>query len=134
MNEPTSIHYLTAAQVLFIHDRLIAETGGSEGIRDLGLVAAAMARPQATFDGADLYRTLFTKAAALMASLVNNHPFVDGNKRVGITAAGLFLRLNGYRLSAANAELERFTLEVEQSRLTVDEMANWFREQSTMMD
>ncbi|MCB0062562.1 MAG: type II toxin-antitoxin system death-on-curing family toxin, partial [Caldilineaceae bacterium] len=110
MSEPISIHYLTAAQVLFIHDRLIAETGGSPGIRDLGLLAAAVARPQATFDGVDLYPTRFTKAAALMASLVNNHPFVDGNKRVGITAAGLFLRLNSYRLRATNAELERFTL------------------------
>ena len=100
-----SIHYLTAAQVLFIHDRLIAETGGSAGDRDLGLLAAAVARPQATFDGADLYPDLFTKAAAFMASLVNNHPFVDGNKRVGITAVGLFLRRNGYRITATNAAL-----------------------------
>jgi death-on-curing protein len=82
--------YLTAAQVLFIHARLLAETGGAAGIRDLGLLEAAVARPQATFDGQDLYPDRFAKAAALMASLVGNHPIVDGNKRVGITAAGLF--------------------------------------------
>ena len=130
MNGPISILYLTAAQVLFIHDRLIDETGGSGGIRDLGLLAAAVARPQATFDGVDLYPDLFSKAAALMASLVNNHPFIDGNKRVGITAAGLFLRLNGYRLTATNAALESFTLQVAQGKLTVDKMADWFRIQS----
>ena len=133
MNEPTSIHYLTAAQVLFIHDRLIAETGGSPGIRDLGLLAAAVARPQATFDGVDLYSDYFTKAAALMAFLVNNHPFIDDNKRVGITAAGLFLRLNSYRLSTTNATLESFTLQVAQGKLTVEEMADWFRAQSVVV-
>ena len=127
MHGASAIHYLTAAQVLFIHDRLIAETGGSAGIRDLGLLAAAVARPQATFDGVDLYPDHFTKAAALMASLVNNHPFVDGNKRVGITAAGLFLRRNGYRLTAANAALEAFTLQVAQGQLTVNEMPDCFR-------
>nr|AGC72445.1 death on curing protein, Doc toxin [uncultured bacterium A1Q1_fos_493] len=128
-----SIHYLTAAQVLFIHDRLIAETGGSAGVRDLGLLAAAVARPQATFDGADLYPDLFTKAAAFMASLVNNHPFVDGNKRVGITAVGLFLRRNGYRLTATNAALEAFTMQVAQGKLTVDEMVDWFRTHSVAL-
>jgi len=130
MHGATSFYYLTATQVLFIHDRLIAETGGAAGIRDLGLLAAAVARPQATFDGVDLYPDLFTKVAALMASLVNNHPFVDGNKRVGITAAGLFLRRNDYRLTATNAALEAFTLQVAQGKLTVDEMADWFRTHS----
>ncbi len=91
-----SIHYLTAAQVLFIHDRLIAETGGSAGVRDLGLLAAAVARPQATFDGADLYPDLFTKAAAFMASLVNNHPFVDGNKRTARIISNAILFENGH--------------------------------------
>lgn len=133
MRGVTSIHYLTAAQVLFIHDRLIVETGGSAGVRDLGLLAAAVARPQATFDGADLYPDLFTKAAAFMASLVNNHPFVDGNKRVGITAVGLFLSRNGYRLTATNAALEAFTMQVAQGKLTVDEMVDWFRTHSVAL-
>jgi death-on-curing protein len=122
--------YLTAAQVLFIHARLIAETGGSPGLRDLGLLQAAVARPQATFDGHDLYPDLFTKAAALMDSLVRNHPFVDGNKRAGVAAAGLFLRLNGYRLDATNDDLERFTLQVAQAQITLAQMADWFERNS----
>jgi len=120
------MHYLSPAQVLFIHVRLITETGGSQGVRDLGLLAAAVARPQATFDGNDLYPDLFTKAAALMDSLVNNHPFIDGNKRVGITAAALFLQHNSRQLMVTNAALEAFTLQVAQGQKTVAEMAAWF--------
>jgi death-on-curing protein len=87
------------------------------------LLEAAIARPQATFDGEALYPDLFSQAAALMDSLINNHAFLDGNKRTGITAAGLFLRLNGYRLTAANAELEVFTLRVATKRLEMAEIA-----------
>jgi death on curing protein len=120
------MHYLTPAQVLFIHTRLITETGGGRGVRDLGLLAVAVARPQATFDGKDLYSDLFTKAAALMDSLVNNHPFVDGNKRVGITAAALFLQINSRRITVANATVEAFTLQVAQGQKPIGEMAAWF--------
>ena len=94
-------------------------------------MAAAVARPQATFDGDDLYPSVYDKAAALMASIVLNHPFVDGNKRVGITAAGLFLRLNGYRLTVGNPELEEFTLRVAQGEVTLNSMANWFERHTT---
>ena len=120
------MNYLTAAQVLFIHGRLIVETGGASGIRDLGLLEAAVARPQATFDGEDLYADLATKAAALMASLVGNHPFVDGNKRVGIAAAAIFLQRNGQRLTATNEAMEAFTLSVAQGQVTVAEISAWF--------
>ncbi len=117
--------YLTVEQVLFIHARLIDATGGSHGVRDLGLLESAVMRPRATFGGAELYLDLFAKAAALLQSLVNNHPFVDGNKRTGITAAGLFLAQNGVRLVASNAELEAFTLTVITSSLAIDEIAGW---------
>jgi death on curing protein len=119
------VNYLTTAQVLFIHARLIAETGGTPGIRDLGLLESAVARPQATFDGEDLYRDIYAKAATLMFGLINNHPFVDGNKRVGIAAAGLFLRRNGFRLAAENAEVEQFTLEVAQGRVSIEQIGTW---------
>ena len=122
--------YLTPAQVLFIHARLIAETGGDGGIRDLGLLAAAVARPRATVDDMDLYRNLFHEAAALVESIMLNHPFVDGNKRVGITAAGLFLQLNGRRLVASHAELESFTLSVARGETDQAGMAAWFEQQS----
>ena len=124
------MNYLSPAQLLFIHDRLIAETGGLPGVRDLGLLASAAARPQATFDGQDLYPTLYLKAAALMDLLINNHPFVDGNKRVGITAAALFLQLNGRSLSTSNADLEVFTLQVAQGFSSTKEIATWLEEAS----
>ncbi len=118
--------YLTAEQVLFIHARLISETGGTHGIRDLGLLQSAIARPGATFDGQDLYPDVFYKAAALMDSLLRNHPFVDGNKRTAITSAGMFLRLNGYRLKVSNAELEQFVFSALQEHWAVERLANWF--------
>ena len=122
--------YLSVAQVLFIHTRLIAETGGASCLRDIGLLSAAVARSQATFGGEDLYSDLFSKAAALMDSLVRNHPFIDGNKRVGITSAALFLRQNGYRLTVTNETLEEFTLQVAQSQLTFQQITQWFEKHS----
>lgn len=122
--------YLTSEQVLFIHARLIAETGGEHGVLDLGLLQSAVARPQATFDGQDLYTELFSKAAALLESLIGNHAFVDGNKRTAITAVGLFLRLNGYRLTAGNQELEEFTLQCAQGLIPLEQMATWLKSHS----
>lgn len=125
------IHYLTAQQLLFIHARLIATTGGEHGVRDLGLLQSAVARPQATFDRKDLYPDLFHKTAALMESLAQNHPFVDGNKRTAITAAALFLKGNGRSLQTTNVELETFTLHVVNNHPPLDEIATWFKENST---
>jgi death-on-curing protein len=122
--------YLTAEQVLFIHARLVAETGGSHGVRDLARLESALARPQATFDGKELYPDVFHKAAALLESLVKNHPFVDGNKRTSITAAALFLRVNGWRLTADNAELEAFALQAAASHADIPVLADWLRSQS----
>lgn len=124
-------HYLTAQQLLFIHARLIATTGGEHGVRDLGLLQSAVARPQATFDGADLYPDLYAKAAALMESLAQNHPFVDGNKRTAITATALFLVRNGRSLQTTNAELERFTFHVINHHPPLEELATWFEANST---
>ncbi len=121
------IVYLTAEQLLFIHARLIATSGGAHGLRDIGLLESAVARPQAAFDGMDLYPDLFLKTAALMTSLAQNHPFVDGNKRTAITAAMLFLRRNGRTIAPSNAELERFTFWVVRERPSLSEVADWFR-------
>ena len=119
------MNYLAAEQVLFIHARLISETGGMHGVLDLGLLLSAVARPQATFDGQDLYPDTFSKAAALLESLVSNHAFVDGNKRTAITSAGLFLGINGYRLTANNQQLEDFTLQCARHAVSLDEIARW---------
>lgn len=74
------------------------------------MLLSALGRPQATFDGNDLYSDLFSKAAYLMDSLIQNHPFVGGNKRTVITAAALFMKLNGFSLIVSNEEMARFTL------------------------
>ena len=122
--------YLTAEQVLFVHYRLLSETGGEHGVRDLGLLESAIDRPQATFDRQELYRDIFEKAAALMESLINNHPFVDGNKRTGIACAVLFLQQNGILFLAKNAELEKFTLRVASSNAGHPEITKWLRKHS----
>ncbi|MDY0104984.1 MAG: type II toxin-antitoxin system death-on-curing family toxin [Lentimicrobium sp.] len=120
-------YYLTPEQVLFLHSRLISVIGGGHGVRDVGMLLSALGRPQATFDGKDLYPDIMMKAAALMDSLVRNHPFIDGNKRTAITASAMFLRMNGYLLYVENIELVRFTLTCDQSQLSLEEMAEWFR-------
>ena len=121
------MRYLTAEQVLFIHARLIAETGGMHGVRDVGLLRSAVERPRATFGGKDLYRDLFHKAAALMESLIGNHPFLDGNKRTAISATGIFLMLNGYELTASQKELEAFTMDMALKKIAVRAAAAWFQ-------
>ena len=100
--------YLSLAEVLALHRRIINETGGSDGLRDLGLLESALGQPRQTFGGEDLYPTLVAKATALGFSLIKNHPFVDGNKRVGHAALEAMLMLNGMELSASvdDAELE----------------------------
>lgn len=122
--------YLTPEQALFIHSRLVNEFGGSHGVRDLGLLESALARPRATFDRKELYPDLFSKAAALMDSLINNHPFLDGNKRTGVTTAGLFLRINGYKLTASSQELEECALRVAVQGMKLAELARWIKKHS----
>lgn len=119
--------YLSAQQVLFIHARLIAEHGGETGMYSVGLLESAVARPQAMFDGVDLYPDLFGKAAALMESLAGNHPFMDANKRVAIAAASLFLLRNGYRVMTDSAALEHFTWSVILNRPELSVIAGWFQ-------
>jgi death-on-curing protein len=126
--------YLTPEQVLFIHSRLVTETGGSHGVRDLGLLESAVARPRATFDGKELYPDLFTKTAVLMDSLINNHPFLDGNKRTGVAAAGLFLLLNGLKLNASPEDLETITLQVVSDGVEVTALTGWLRKNSIGKD
>lgn len=128
------IEYLTPEQVLFLHSRVIAETGGPQGILDLGMLLSALGRPQASFGDQDLYPDLLTKAAALFDSLVRNHPFVDGNKRTAIAATGIFLRVNGYQLTVENSEMVRFTLACAQTQLTMDEIVEWFVKFSSLLN
>jgi death-on-curing protein len=89
-----------------------------------------LGRPQASFDDLDLYPDIFAKAAALLDLLIRNHPFVDGNKRTGIASAGIFMLINGYKLTATNPELEKFTLEAARSEHSLPEIAAWLQNNS----
>ena len=102
--------YLSLEQVLELHRLEIRRFGGSAGLRERGGLEAALARPQMTFAGEDLYPDVESKAAAVMHSLVMNHPFVDGNKRTGAAVAELFLNLNGVELEADDDDLVAVTL------------------------
>jgi death-on-curing protein len=124
------MNYLTAEQVLFLHARLIEKTGGSHGLRDLGLLISAVERPKAVYQGEDLYPDLFHKAAALMHSLIQNHAFIDGNKRTGLGAAALFLAVNGHGLTATNEQVEAIALSIAQAQRSVDELAEWLARHS----
>lgn len=119
--------FLTINQVLFIHDQMVKRFGGSHGIRDLGLIESAVARPQATFAGKYLYKTIFDKAAALLQSLLKNHAFVDGNKRTALTSAGLFLWKNGYRLINNHTKEVEFAIKVDNGNLTIEQISKWLK-------
>jgi death-on-curing protein len=109
---------------------MIKRFGGLPGIRDLGLIESAVGKPQATFDGNDLYNTIFNKAAALLQSLLKNHPFVDGNKRTALTSAGIFLKLNGYQLINDHDNEVSFTLKVDNEHLTIEQIVKWLEKHS----
>lgn len=119
--------YLSVEQVLFLHDRLIEETGGQHGVRDLGGLQSALARPQAVFADTEFYPDVFSKAAVLLDGLTRNHSFLDGNKRISIATAVLFLEMNGYRVIATNADLEECAMHVTTMKPGLDQITEWFR-------
>ena len=122
------MRFLTLPEVLEIHRQVIAQTGGAPGIRDLGALESAVAQPRQTFGGEDLYPTLAEKSSALAFSLIQNHPFVDGNKRTGHAALETFLMLNGHELHATVDEAERVILGVAASRLTRENLVRWIQD------
>lgn len=104
------MRHLTLGEVLALHRRILAESGGRPGLRDLGIIASALAQPRVSVGGQDAYPTLIDKAAALGYSLVRNHGFIDGNKRIAHAAMEVFLVMNGVELRASVDEQERFML------------------------
>lgn len=116
---------LTAAQVLLLHEDLLAETGGMPGLREEGLLDSALNLPFQTFDGQVLYPSIQQKAARLCCSLVQNHPFVDGNKRIGIHTMLVFLALNGIELLYTQEELISLGLSLATGELTDSDVLQW---------
>lgn len=120
--------YLSLEQILRIHERQVEQFGGAAGLRDRGALEAAVSRPQATFGGDDLYPDPAAKAAALMHSLLGNHPFLDGNKRAAAMSAELFLLFNGFEILADEEELEAVTMAAARGELGAEELGIWFRQ------
>jgi death-on-curing protein len=120
--------YLSIAQIEELHRVQLRTYGGSAGVRDRGRLEAAVARPQMTFGGEDLYPDVATKAAALLHSLVLNHPFVDGNKRVGAHAALLFCTVNAWMPTMSSSELVEVTLGVARGEMDIEPLTIWFRQ------
>ena len=121
------MRYLTLGEVVELHRLVLETTGGASGIRDLGALDSALAQPQATFGGQDLYPDLVHKAAALCFSLVQNHPFLDGNKRVGHAAMETFLILNGFEIDAGIDDQEKTILELASGTLPRQALVSWLR-------
>lgn len=123
--------FLTWEQVLYIHREQIERLGGSTGIRDQGLLRSALAMPQAQFGGKFLHKDIFEMAAAYVFRLTLDHPFVDGNKRVGAMAADVFLALNGYDIPASQEKaFENRVLEIAQGKMEKPEIAAYLRKHS----
>lgn len=113
-----SPRFLGLEEVLALHSEQVALYGGSAGVRDLGLLESAVATPSATFDGSYLHATLPEMAAAYLFHLAQNHPFVDGNKRIAAAATYMFLFLNGFDLACTEDELVELVLGVASGRTT----------------
>lgn len=116
---------LSKHQILLIHDQLIAETGGSSGLRDEGMLDSALNSPFQTFGGEDVYPSLQQKAARLCFGLVKNHPFVDGNKRIGAHAMLVFLALNGIELQHSQTDLSDIILQLAAGEIEVEALLQW---------
>jgi death-on-curing protein len=119
------VRYLSLAEVLTLHRYVIAQTGGAEAVLDLRSLESALAQPRASFGGRDLHSTVAEKAAALCYSLIQNHPFLDGNKRVGHAAMEAFLILNGFAIRASVDESERLILGVASGQTVREQLAEW---------
>lgn len=119
---------LKKRQILLLHSALIAESGGSDGIRDEGLLDSAVNTPFQTFSGQDLYPTVLDKAVRLCFGLIRNHPFIDGNKRIGTHAMLVFLNLNSITLSYEDDELISAILSVASGEMDADGLLKWMQQ------
>lgn len=124
------MRYLSVEDILQIHSFIINETGGSHGVREQGPLHSAVAPPAQVVFGKELYPTIFAKAAVYTRTIIFSHPFVDGNKRTGMTAAAVFLADNGYRITAPQGAVEKFALRLIEEKLDIEAIAEWLRRHS----
>ncbi|MFS8159371.1 MAG: type II toxin-antitoxin system death-on-curing family toxin [Candidatus Roizmanbacteria bacterium] len=122
----TAIYFLSIEEVLIIHEKMIDIGGGSSGLRDIELLHSALGRSQASFGGEFLYNSIVEMGAAMLQSLVKNHPFIDGNKRTAFFSTLRFLEKNGYELKFQDDEIVKFMVEVDTKNLSIKEMSAFF--------
>lgn len=118
---------LSRDKVLVLHELITEETGGDPSVRDMALLDSALESAYATFGGEELYPTREEKGARLAFSLIANHAFVDGNKRIGMFILLIFLEVNGIRLTPSNEEVARVGLAVAAGEMKYEELLNWIR-------
>lgn len=121
------IHYIPLEYVLHLHDQLIYEYGGTQGLLNLGLLQSALEMPRSSFDGKDLHRTIYDKAAAYLFHIAKNHPFVDGNKRTAAMVSLLFLSNNEICFSLVEDAYQTLIIQVAEGLITKKEIAAFFR-------
>lgn len=119
------MRYLTLAEVINLYVLVIEQSGGSPGIRDISLLKSALANPRMTYAGKELYPNLIDKASILGYSIIENHPFVDGNKRIGHAAMEAFLVMNGFEIDASVDEQEQTILHVASGQMSLDDFREW---------
>lgn len=119
--------YIDVNYIIKLHDKLIESTGGSNGLRDKKLLDSAIENSKATFDGIELYTTIEEKCTAICYSLVNNHPFVDGNKRIGVYVMLILLEYNGIKLNFEQQELINLGLGIAKGDFKQDEILDWIK-------
>lgn len=129
-NGGRKISYLTKEQLLLIHSMLIDEIGGTHGVHNYHILLSLEHLPKQTFDKEKLYPTIFLKAALYARNIIQNHPFLDGNKRTGMTAAAVFLNKNGYSFMAHKGEIIRFALKIAREKLELEKIAAWLKHHS----
>ena len=122
---------ISVAQVLKIHSIAIEKFGGANGVRDMGGLQSALARPFQTFGGTDLYPTTYEKAAAIGESLIMNHPFIDGNKRTGYLLMEALLRFGGYKIKSDDEELYNFVISISTGATSFEEIEEWLQKNTT---
>src|ERR1041385_3365218 len=121
------IQFLTLTDILFLHKKQIDRFGGSHGVKDMRLLESAIATPQASFGGEYLHPSLPEMASAYFYHLIMNHPFIDGNKRIGALSADVFLGFNGLDLSVDQDLYEHLTFETAQGKRSKSEVAEFLR-------
>lgn len=124
------IQFLSETEVIAINFRMVSKYGGLHGVRDLHLLRSAIARPQMSVGFQDAYRSIFDKAAAMFHSIINNHPFLDGNKRTSLFSAILFLKYNGLSVESRRKEAVKFTRKAHNEDYTVEQISKWLKDHS----